>query len=214
MAEQVQEYKLEKIPLEKIDFDDTNPNEMSDEQSAALDKAMKKFGFLAPIIVSTKKSGRYSMVDGEHRAKKYQEYGKTHIMGYALNLSKVDKKILRQVMNKLRGTHDPEKDAMEYQFIESKNKLEMLASLIAQPAEQLVIESPSVEISKDKEMIQHHEDTFLHGNLKQLYFVFTNDQYEELMPRIDKIREHCGVDNNTDMFMKMVETYEDTHLKA
>ena len=33
------------------------------------------------------------------------------------------------------------------------------------------------------------------------------------MPRLDKIKEHAKVDNNTDMFMRMVKTYEDYHLK-
>lgn len=141
------------------------------------------------------------------------EAGNTWAWGYVRKLTSTDHRLLRQGMNKLRGTHDPEMDAEEYKVLQNSGQLEILATLIAQPVEQLLVEKDMVMVTKDKEMIQHHEDTFLKGNLKQLYFIFDNDTFEKLMPKIEKIMSNMKVDNNTDMFLKLVESYEKNNLK-
>ncbi len=210
----IKEYPVNRVSLSKIIFDPTNPNEMSDEQKKGLSVAMRRLGFLNPVILQKpNKEGKYIIINGEHRVKEYLESGKKNIQAFVVDYSLVDRKIARQEQNLLHGTHDPEKQALEIQFLQGKKKLEMLSIMIAQPQEQLLIQRPSVVISKDKQMLAHHEDTFLHGNLKQLYFIFTNEQYEKLMPRLETIKNHAVVDNNTDMFMAMVDAYEDFNLK-
>jgi len=210
----IKEYPVNRVSLSKIIFDPTNPNEMSDEQKKGLSVAMRRLGFLNPVILQKpNKEGKYIIINGEHRVKEYLESGKKNIQAFVVDYSLIDRKIARQEQNLLHGTHDPEKQGLEIQFIDSKKKLGVLSIMIAQGQEQLLIQKPSVIISKDTQMLAHHEDTFLHGNLKQLYFIFTNEQFEKLMPRLERIKNHALVDNNTDMFMIMVDSYEDVNLK-
>ena len=63
----VAEHKLVKVEIDKIKIDSTNPNVMSEDEMAALQKTMDKFGYLAPVILDKK----YKVVDGEHRVRIY-----------------------------------------------------------------------------------------------------------------------------------------------
>ena len=202
--------KPEKIWLVNCVFDEKNPNEMSEEQDESLAKSMGYFGYLGDLIVvqPKDKSGKQLVHHGEHRIKKLIEAGNKWAWGFVKKMTLLEHKAYRQAMNKLHGSHDPDKDRAELEFFAKKHKLEFLSLLIAQPKEQLILaqEAP-LTITTDTPMIAHHEDTFLHGNIKQLYFMFSNEQYEKIMVKIEKIKKEMKVDNNTDMFVKLADSY-------
>lgn len=203
-----------KIYFKDLIFDKDNPNQMSEEQETGLDQMLGKFGFLENIIVSPKdKRGKQLIHHGEHRTKRLMNAGNTWAWGIVKKLTTAEHRLLRQGMNKLHGTHDAEMDAKEYKVLQNQGQLDMLAALIAQPVEQLMVEKDLVIVTKDKEMLDHHEDTFLHGNLKQLHFIFDNATYEKMMKRLEKVIAHMKVSNNTDMFEKLVSNYEKNNLK-
>ena len=205
----VKEHKIVSVDIKSIKFDDDNPNEMSDEQMAALGEALDKFGNLAPVILGQPdKKGEYSVIDGEHRVRAYIEKGIDKIPAHVIDVSRIDKKILRQVMNKLRGQHDVSRDEAEFTKIGNANKLGILSKLLAEPKESFLAHSLSGNV--DESPLEHHEDTYLHGNLKQLFIMFDNDAYEAMMPRLALIRECMGLENNTDMFNRLVESFEAT----
>lgn len=202
--------KPEKILLKNCVFDEANPNEMSDEQDDSLGKSLGHFGYLGDLIVvnTPDKNGKQLVHHGEHRIKKLIQAGNQWAWGFIKKMSMFEHKAYRQAMNKLHGSHDPEKDRAELEYFAKQNKLEFLSQLIAQPKEQLIIaqESP-LTIKEDPYAVDHHHDTFLHGNIKQLYFMFGNDQYEKIMAKIEKIKKIMKVDNHTDMFVKLVDFY-------
>jgi plasmid maintenance system killer protein len=202
--------KPEKIWLKNCIFDEKNPNEMSDEQDASLGQSMGYFGYLGDtVVVNTKdRTGKQLVHHGEHRIKKLIQAGNDWAWGFVKKMSLLDHKAYRQAMNKLHGSHDPEKDRAELEYFAKQHKLEFLSQLIAQPKEQLILaqEAP-LDITTDAPMIDHHEDTFLHGNIKQLYFMFSNEQYEEIMPKVDTMMKDFDVDNHTDMFVRLVDFY-------
>lgn len=218
MAQQktkIKEYPLNKIPLSKIVFDPSNPNEMSDEQKQSLGYVIRQLGFLNPVILQKpNKEGKYVVVDGEHRVKEYMASEQKTIQAFVVDYDVTTRKLARQEQNMLHGQHDPKKQGLEIQFLMGKKKLDMLSLMVAQPQAQLIIQKESVIVTKDTQMIAHREDSFLHGNLKQLYFIFDNEQYEKLMPRLERIKNHAVIDNNTDMFIALVDCYEDHYLKT
>ena len=201
--------KPQLITLSDCVFDEENPNEMSEEQDKSLGKSLEEFGYLGDMIVVNPKdsTGKYFVHHGEHRIKKLIEAGHKTALGFIKKMSKFEHKAYRQAMNKLHGSHDPEKDRLELEYFAKQNKLEFLSQLIAQNKEQLIISQDQPLISTDADMIPHHEDTYLHGNLKQIYLMFNNKQYEKIMPKIEKICKAFKVDNNTDMFIKLVDNY-------
>ena len=46
----VEEFEIKKIPISLIKFDESNPNELSNEQMESLKLTMEKYGYLAPVI--------------------------------------------------------------------------------------------------------------------------------------------------------------------
>ena len=58
----------QKIFLKNLITDPDNPNEMSLEQEEALDRLMKRYDFLSPVVVGNKdKRGKQIIHNGEHR---------------------------------------------------------------------------------------------------------------------------------------------------
>ena len=125
------EIAISNVVVSDIKFDKTNPNELSNEQEKALELTMEKFGFLAPVILNKK----LSVIDGEHRVKVYKKLGKKKIPAYIIDVDKIDLKILRQLMNKLRGDHNKEKDHDEYKLIFEANKMDVFSELLGKPLE-------------------------------------------------------------------------------
>lgn len=107
-------------------FDGKNPNEMSKAEFGALKDSISRFGFAVPVITNKD----LLVADGEHRAKAALELGLDNIPVAVLAIDEVDRRILRQVMNKLRGEHDKDKDLEEIRFLmESNAEAELLALL-------------------------------------------------------------------------------------
>jgi len=122
----MKEPELKRISIDKITTDNDNPNKMNEEQFIALKKAIEKYGYLVPIIVDK----NLKIADGEHRYLAYKEMGMKEIPAYVLDISDPDRRILRQVMNKLRGKHDYELDLGEFELLKKAGKLEDLGELL------------------------------------------------------------------------------------
>ena len=131
----IQEHPIIKIPISDLVFDPSNPNVMTDKQMHGLRASMQKFGYLTPVVVDM----HNKIADGEHRAIIYKEMGYTEIPAIRMKLeTEADRRTLRQVLNKLHGTHDKEKDSDELLHIFESQKLDELALMIAQPKDQLL----------------------------------------------------------------------------
>jgi len=207
---EIQMAKPVKIILANCIFDEENPNEMSDEQETSLGKSMRKWDYIGDLIVvdPPDKNGKQLIHHGEHKVKELLKAGNKWAWGFIKKMNKLEHKAFRQTMNLLHGQHDPEKQRAELQYFAEKNKLDFLSELIAMPKEQLLIETETAPVvTEDPPMIDHHEDTFLNGMLKQFHFVFKNDEFEKIMKKVDIINKDFKTDNNTDMFTKLVDWY-------
>lgn len=96
------------IPLESIDFNDENPNEIDAAMYEALKADIRDFGFWQPVLVTPAEDGRYRMVDGEHRARIVGELGGRVIpavVGDEWNLTEQRYRLL--TMNRFKGDFKP-----------------------------------------------------------------------------------------------------------
>ena len=82
----VEEINISKISVNKITFDETNPNILTKEQMKSLKLVMEKFGFLAPVILNKD----LQVIDGEHRVRVYQELGKKTIPAYVIDINTIN----------------------------------------------------------------------------------------------------------------------------
>ena len=92
----------ELVDLQKLRVDGENPNKMSARQFKALKKSVQRWGFIVPIITNKD----YLVADGEHRLRAAKDLGMKQVSVVRLPVDDVDRRLLRQVMNKIRGEHD------------------------------------------------------------------------------------------------------------
>lgn len=141
-----------KVKISEISFDQENPNQMTDEQMNGLREAMKRFGYLQPIIIDQNNK----IADGEHRLLVYKEFGMEEIPAYRINFENDnERRLLRQTMNKIRGTHDIGLDLQEINLLMKYDEIGL------------------------KDMLQINEETI--KELQKLSKVPTRDEWNEML---------------------------------
>ena len=116
------------IPLDSIEPDPKNPNEMVPYQQKALNDTIDKFGYAQEIWVR-KVGKKHIIIDGEHR---YNYLKANNIKEAPVRIFKVDETdaaILRQVSYRLRGGHDRVKTLEEIKGIFDAGKYDVFKSL-------------------------------------------------------------------------------------
>lgn len=116
----------ELVAVENLRVDGENPNRMSVRQFGALKKSIQRWGFVIPIITNKD----YLVADGEHRLQAAKELGMKQVSVVRLPVDDVDRRMIRQVMNKIRGEHDLFLDAEEYFRIVSEDSRDLLKALL------------------------------------------------------------------------------------
>jgi len=118
----------ELVDVEALKVDGSNPNVLSPRRFEALKKSIQRFGFVVPVITNWD----LLVADGEHRLKAAKALGMKQVSIVRLPVEEVDRRLIRQVMNKLRGEHDLFMDAEEYYRIVSGDKRDLLKALLGE----------------------------------------------------------------------------------
>ena len=113
MTEAIAVPPTESVSILELSVDGKNPNRMSREQLDRLKTSIQKFGFIVPIITNRD----LLIADGEQRWTVAKELGMEKVSVIRLPVEDVDRRLLRQVLNKLRGEHSRELDADEFRLI-------------------------------------------------------------------------------------------------
>src|SRR4030066_539872 len=122
---------LEDIRL--LSADQNNPNRTTVKQQEQIWRSLQKYGWAYPII--TNKDGTYA--DGEQRAEICKQHGEFYAPVLRLPVSDVDRRMLRQILNKLKGKHNKELDGEEYIRIIAKGEKDCLKVLLESESERL-----------------------------------------------------------------------------
>lgn len=208
LSPKIIEWKPEIMKLSKIKLDPNNPNKMTDKQFEGLGKVIHDKGYGDPLKIDANNI----MIDGEHRYKwmMNDKMEEAHVIRFPNVKTDVDRRIMRQVFNKLRGTHDYELDALDFKAIFEDSKLRTLAEYLDTPEDEFlkVIERSQANREIDKNMMEHYEDSFLFGNIKQIVLYYNNAEYEKLLPRMEKIMTANNIETHTDLFDFLITRYE------
>ena len=99
----------ETVKIGELKTDGQNPNKMSKDQFERLKASIKKWGFIIPIITNKD----LLIADGEQSNTAAKALGMTEVSVIRLPVEDVDRRLLRQVLNKLKGEHQKELDQAE-----------------------------------------------------------------------------------------------------
>ena len=122
---------LEDIRL--LQVDQTNPNITTIRQKEQIWNSLQKYGWTYPIL--TNKDG--VLLDGEQRTQICLQHNEFFAPVLRLPVTEVDRRMLRQILNKLRGKHNKELDTAEYFRIIEQGEKDCLKTLLASVGERL-----------------------------------------------------------------------------
>jgi ParB-like chromosome segregation protein Spo0J len=126
----------ERVKISDLKFDQDNPNRMSLVQLDRLKASIRKWGDIVPVVTNSE----LLVADGQQRVTAMKELGMTECSVIRLPMKDVDRRLLRQVLNKLRGKHNKELDSAEYLRIVDQGEKEELKALLESVGERLPIE--------------------------------------------------------------------------
>jgi hypothetical protein len=164
---------LEDIRL--IEKDQTNPNVTTLRQQEQIWVSLEKYGWTYPIL--TNKNG--TLLDGEQRTQVCLQHGEFFAPVLRLPVNDVDRRMLRQILNKLKGKHNKELDAAEYMRIIEQGEKDCLKALLASVGErlpqELLEQEFSVSIPATYEIIVECKDE---ANQKQIFDKLKSEGYK------------------------------------
>jgi len=124
--------QAELIDIDSLQLDGENPNKMKKNQLQALRKAIQRWGFIVPIVTNRD----LLVADGEQRLTVAKELGMKQVPVIRLDVEDVDRRIIRQILNKLKGQHVPEIDQEEFlRIIEAGGEEDLRRFLVASDKE-------------------------------------------------------------------------------
>lgn len=133
----------ERVKISDLKFDQDNPNRMSLAQLERLKASIKRWGDIVPVVTNSE----LLVADGAQRVTAMKELGMTECSVIRLPVKDVDRRLLRQVLNKLRGKHNKEWDSAEYLRIIDEGGKEDLKALLDSVGEKLPIDVDDGEVS-------------------------------------------------------------------
>src|SRR3972149_9585562 len=123
----------ERVKISDLKFDQDNPNRMSLAQLERLKASIKRWGDIVPVVTNSE----LLVADGQQRVTAMKELGMTECSVIRLPVKDVDRRLLRQVLNKLKGKHNKELDSSEYLRILEQGEKEDLKALLESVGEEL-----------------------------------------------------------------------------
>jgi ParB-like chromosome segregation protein Spo0J len=148
----------ERVKISDLKFDQDNPNRMSLAQLDRLKASIKRWGDIVPVVTNSE----LLVADGQQRVTAMKELGMTECSVIRLPVKDVDRRLLRQVLNKLRGKHNKELDSAEYLRILELGEREDLKALLESVGERPPMEvddrDVSVSIPETYELIVECKD--------------------------------------------------------
>jgi ParB-like chromosome segregation protein Spo0J len=133
----------ERVKISDLKFDQDNPNRMSRAQLDRLKASIKEWGDIVPVVTNSE----LLVADGQQRVTAMRELCMTECSVVRLPVKDVDRRLLRQVLNKLRGKHNKELDSAEYLRIIEQGEKEDLKALLESVGEELPEDLDDREIS-------------------------------------------------------------------
>jgi hypothetical protein len=126
----------ERVKISDLKFDQDNPNRLSLAQLDRLKASIKRWGDIVPVVTNSE----LLVADGQQRVTAMMELGMTECSVIRLPIKDVDRRLLRQVLNKLKGKHNKEMDSAEYLRIIDDGEKEELKLFLESVGEKLSIE--------------------------------------------------------------------------
>ncbi len=187
------------VPIDQLKPYEHNVKKHTKTQIDGIAESIKRYGIYAPIVVD--KDNNIVIGHGRLEAAKILKLKEFPVIKHA-NLSEQDAKALRLLDNRISES--------DWDIDNLKHELENIQF----PWEDFHINfddlyQPQLQnIAIDIDPTDQHMESYLHGNIKQVTLIFSNDEFEKVMDRMEKAGKELGADSNTEILIKLLDHYE------
>jgi hypothetical protein len=182
-----------------------NPRTHPIFQRQAMEEALGKVGFVAPVIET---SDGY-LLDGHERI--YQALLNNSEVPYVvldIHSDDPDADFVLATFDPLGAlaSYDPTQldDLLKGMETDGESLQKMLNNLW-DTYTPMLYENTERGLNPDERL-----DVFLNATIKQVVLMFTNEQFDNVIPRLSAARAREGVETNAELFLRMLDVYEHT----
>lgn len=212
------------VEISSLEFDPDNPNILTDDEKLRLKNSVKHLDLLQHIVIDQ----HNKIADGEHRVTAAKQNGMETVHCIRVKLDDdLERRQIRQALNKVRGHHDTEKDYEELEYL-AKYDDNFLKEVLGVDNEELknleefkkYAEEDNKHFnkrSKDEETILDElvgngelnisKDDF---NVKKIIIEMTEEEYESIEGLIVNAKEDLKVNNDKDLFVGLLKYHDDS----
>lgn len=203
---------------------DKNPRKMTKDDYKVLSESLDEFGDLSGIIFN-RTSG--NLVGGHQRTNHFKSKHdakviltetfdtptKTGTVAQGYVTSEGEKYAYREVewdedkearanilANKVSGQWD-------YDMLANAFDVDTLLAS-GWKASEIGFATTKDEDGTDQDQLGSSMESYLTGNIKQIVLYFSSEEFEEIVPRLDKVMDTEKVSSHTEAFVKLLENYE------
>ena len=192
--------KAELIDPEKLLPYPQNVKTHTKAQISGIAESMKKFGFYAPIVIDEKKN--VIIGHGRLEAAKTLKLKEVPVIKEK-NLSDEDIRALRILDNRISESEwdiDNLKLEMENLKEWDFDNFDVNLDDIYQPK----LQDINIDIDSTDEKMK----AYLEGSVKQITLVFSNEEFERTLQRMEQAGKELDADSNTEVLLKLLDFYE------
>lgn len=178
-----------------------NPRKLTETKYQKLLADIQEFGFHDVLKIDT--DGTILSGHQRKRALTELEIEEVGVLFPDRSLTESEREIISIASNKQAGTFDFDILGNEFSF-------DSLPAGGFEPFE-LGFATTKEEEGKDSNPLAHSMEVYLEGNVKQVTFYFSSEEFEGLLPRLDKIMQERGFESHKEVLMELLNHYEYTH---
>lgn len=178
-----------------------NPRKLTENKYQKLVSDIQEFGFHDVLKIDTDGT----ILSGHQRKRALIELGVEEIgvLFPDRSLTENEREIISIASNKQAGTFDFDILGNEFNF--ESLKLGGFEDF------ELGFATTKEDEGKDSNPLAHSMEVYLEGNVKQVTFYFSSEEFEEIVPRLDKVMQEKGLASHKEVFIELLKHYEDTH---
>lgn len=194
-------WQIKRIGIGELKDWSKNPRKLSKEGYQSLKKSVEDFGFHDVLKIDTDGT----IISGHQRKRVLKEMGIEYIDVLYPNRKLTDKEM--EIIAIKSNRHEGEFD---FDILGNMFELETLMEAGFQDFE-LGFATSKEQDGVDSDPLVGSMTTYLTGNVKQITLFFSLEEFEKIVPRLDKIMKESNMESHTEVFLRTLEIYENNN---
>lgn len=203
----IKQAKFEVRNINELTNWENNPRSILAEEFKRLQGQIAELGVYKTLLINQDNI----VLGGNMRLRAFKELGITEVMCGIVE-TKDPGEMLKYALsdNDNAGTTDELKLQEVYALYPIDTQLYKIQAVSLRPLES-IINPPDPMVGAeavDRSELDEDLNQYLNGSVRQIVLYFDKDQFEDVVARLDKLNAELKTQNHTELFLKLLESYE------